>query len=148
MTLERPLYSTSAQRTLSPVRPRLRLRPKAPATGYADGAWWPRSEDLAAELPDLLLVVSARLGSIMRVIYNFGDWAKAPTELEMAGIPVELGGRVDTIQVVGANHNLVLLVVPPGTELDQAHDAMMSAANPEDSSTIEDLFRDMIENDG
>ncbi len=148
MTLRQPLYPIGAQRTLSPVRPRLRLTPKAPATGYADGAWWPRREDLAAELPELLLMVSVRLGSIKRVIYNFGDWAKAPTELEMAGVPVELGGRVDTIQVVGANHKLVLLVVPPGTELDQAHDAMMSAGNPEDSSTIEDLFRDMIENDG
>ena len=30
---------------------RLRLKPKAPRTGYVDGAWWPRSHDLAAELP-------------------------------------------------------------------------------------------------
>src|SRR5690242_21739889 len=26
--------------------PRLRLKPKAPQTGYVDGAWWPRSDDL------------------------------------------------------------------------------------------------------
>jgi hypothetical protein len=34
--------------------PRLRLKPKAPQSGYVDGAWWPRSDDLSTELPDLL----------------------------------------------------------------------------------------------
>src|SRR2546423_14793772 len=29
---------------------RLSLKPKAPTTGYVDGAWWPWSSDLAAEL--------------------------------------------------------------------------------------------------
>jgi hypothetical protein len=33
---------------------RLKLKPKAPTTGYVDGAWWPRSRDLSAELPALL----------------------------------------------------------------------------------------------
>jgi Family of unknown function (DUF5994) len=33
--------------------PRLRLKPKAPQSGYVDGAWWPHSEDLTAERPDL-----------------------------------------------------------------------------------------------
>jgi hypothetical protein len=27
------------------------LKPTALGTGYADGAWWPRSRDLVAELP-------------------------------------------------------------------------------------------------
>ena len=44
--------------------PRLRLKPKAPQTGYVDGAWWPRSDDLTTELPDLLAVLSVRLGPI------------------------------------------------------------------------------------
>jgi hypothetical protein len=53
-------------------QPRLKLRrrrkPKAPTTGYVDGAWWPRSRDLAAELPVLIAVLAARLGSIVRVV--------------------------------------------------------------------------------
>ena len=53
--------------------PRLRLKPKAPQSGYVDGAWWPHSEDLTAELPDLLSVLSVRLGWIGRVIYNVND---------------------------------------------------------------------------
>ncbi|HKS48584.1 MAG TPA: DUF5994 family protein, partial [Amycolatopsis sp.] len=49
---------------------RLRLKPKAPATGYVDGAWWPRSRDLSAELPTLLAVLAIRPGRIERVTYN------------------------------------------------------------------------------
>jgi hypothetical protein len=44
----------------------LRLRPTAPTTGHVDGAWWPRSQDLAAELPALLAVPAVRLGEIQQ----------------------------------------------------------------------------------
>ncbi|MFC0105990.1 DUF5994 family protein [Kibdelosporangium aridum] len=33
-----------------PPRHTLRLKPKAPTTGYVDGAWWPRSRDLSARI--------------------------------------------------------------------------------------------------
>lgn len=46
---------------------RLRTKPKAPTTGYVDGAWWPRSRDLAVELPALLAVPVVRLGQVQRV---------------------------------------------------------------------------------
>ena len=55
--------------------PRLRLKPKAPHTGYVDGAWWPHSDDLTAELPDLLAVLSVRLGPIDRVLFKLTDWS-------------------------------------------------------------------------
>jgi hypothetical protein len=150
MTLNQARDARGSQRTAPKTRPRLRLKPKAPATGYVDGAWWPRSDDLAIELPDLLTVLSVRLGAIKRVNFNLGDWATAPTEFEMEGELVRLGGStgqpLDTIQVIGDKHKLVLLVVAPGTEQQPAHDAMMSAAAPDNDSTIEDLLRVMIEN--
>ncbi|EUA14764.1 hypothetical protein I546_0711 [Mycobacterium kansasii 732] len=43
------------------------MKPKAPTTGYVDGAWWPHGDDLPIELPDLLAVLSVRLGPIDRV---------------------------------------------------------------------------------
>jgi Family of unknown function (DUF5994) len=49
---------------------RLRLRPKALTTGYVDGVWWPRSRDLAAELPALLAVPAVRLGETPQVSNN------------------------------------------------------------------------------
>ena len=134
-------------------RPRLRLKPKAPTTGYVDGAWWPHSDILAEELSNLLAVLTVRLGPIERVIYNLGDWAKTPNQVQLGGRAVQLGGYsgqpVDTVQVIGTNGpKLVLLVIPPETAHDSAHDTMMSAATRDNAGTIEDLLRDMIENDG
>jgi len=48
----------------------MKLKPKAPATGYVDGAWWPRSRNLSAELPALQAVLAVRLGRIRRVSDN------------------------------------------------------------------------------
>ena len=35
-------------------RSRVRMKPEAPASGVVDGAWWPRSNALAEQLPELL----------------------------------------------------------------------------------------------
>jgi Family of unknown function (DUF5994) len=61
--------AVSGRRHTGPEKtPRLRLKPKAPMSGRVDGAWWPRSDDLTKELPDLLAVLSVRLGAIDRVM--------------------------------------------------------------------------------
>ena len=95
--------------------PRLRLKPKAPHSGYVDGAWWPHSEDLTAELPDLLSVLSVRLGPIGRVIYNVNEWAKPPSKFATGGRMVRLDGYrlqpVDTVEVLGLNGNRIVLLV-------------------------------------
>ncbi|MHA7651800.1 DUF5994 family protein, partial [Mycobacterium sp. ML5] len=105
--------------------PRLRLKPKAPQSGYVDGAWWPHSDDLTAELPDLLSVLSVRLGPIGRVLYKLDDWATAPAKFETGGRTVRLDGYhrqpVNTVEILGINRNkIVLLVVSPHAEPDQA----------------------------
>jgi len=125
--------------------PRLRLKPKAAQSGYVDGAWWPQSDDLAAELPDLLAVLSVRLGRIARVMYNFNEWAQASAKLATGGRRVRLDGyRVqptNTIEILGLNRNrIVLLVIPPNTDPDIAHEWMMTAAAPKNASTVADLL--------
>ncbi len=139
---------TAAGRKHTPPEntPRLRLKPKAPITGYVDGAWWPHSNDLVTELPDLLAVLSVRLGTIDRVIYNLAEWAKAPKKLPTDGRVVRLAGYhrqpVNTIEVIGLNRNkIVLLVVPAHTDPDQAHHTMMAAAAPDNASTIDGLLK-------
>src|ERR1700742_1788481 len=103
MTLRQNRTTPGSQQATPTTRPRLRLKPKAPATGYVDGAWWPRSDDLGTELPDLLAVLSVRLGLMQRVLFNLGDWGKEQTEFELGCEPVGLAGStgqpVDTIQV-------------------------------------------------
>ena len=125
--------------------PRLRLKPKAPQSGYVDGAWWPHSADLTAELPDLLSVLSVRLGPISRVLYNMNEWAKAPAKFVSGGRTVRLDGYrrqpVNTVEVLGLNSTkMALLVVSPGADPAQAHAVMMSAAGPSNASTVESLL--------
>jgi hypothetical protein len=128
MTLQTGRRSTDSTHSGPRITPRLRLKPKGSTAGSVDGAWWPHSDDLPAELPDLLAVLSIRLGPIDRVTYNFVDWATAPA---------------DTIQVVGIDHTkLVLLVVPTRTEPEHAHDIMMSAAGPDNASSVDGLLQD------
>ena len=123
----------------------MRLKPKAPHSGYVDGAWWPRGDDLTTELPDLLAVLSVRLGRIDRVLYKLNDWAKAPTKLATGGRTVQLDGYrlqpLNTIEVLGLNRNrIALLVVPPHTDPDHAHATLMAAAGPDNVSTVGGLF--------
>ena len=87
-------------------------------TGHVDGAWWPRSDDLPDELPDLLAVLSVRLGSVERVMYGLSEWAKAPARLMTGGRSVRLDGSrhqpANTREVLGVGREgILLLVVPP-----------------------------------
>ena len=125
--------------------PRLRLKPKAPRSGYVDGAWWPWSDDLTSELPDLLAVLSVRLGRIERVMYNLGEWATAPAKAMLGERSVRLDGYrrqpINTLEVRGVNRErILLLVVPPKTDSDQAHATMMAAAAPKNDSSTEGLL--------
>ncbi len=125
--------------------PRLRLKPKAKRSGYVDGAWWPWSDDLTSELPDLLAVLSVRLGRIERVMYNLGEWAIAPAKAMLGERSVRLDGYrrqpINTLEVRGiTRERIVLLVVPPRTNADQAHATMMAAATPNNDSSTEGLL--------
>ncbi len=125
--------------------PRLRLKPKAPVSGHVDGAWWPRSDNLADELPDLLAVLSVRLGEIERVMYNLAEWARVPRRLSTGGRSVRLDGYqrhpVNTMEVQGVDRRkILLLVVPPDTEPELAHTAMMTAAAPDNGSSTGDML--------
>jgi Family of unknown function (DUF5994) len=147
MTLQRGRTTTDSKRTPPEKTPRLRLKPKAPTSGYVDGAWWPHSDDLPIELPDLLAVLSVRLGPIDRVIYNLAEWGKAPVKLPTGDRMVRLGGYhrqpVNTVEVIGLNRKkVVLLVVPPHTDPHHAHDILMAAAAPDNASTIDGLLND------
>lgn len=125
--------------------PRLRLKPKAGATGRVDGAWWPHSDLLEAEVPDLLAVLSVRLGPVSYVLYKLTEWVKSPTKIVVGDRSIRLAGYnrqpAHTVEVVGlGDKRLALLVVPADTAPDEAHEIMMAAASPEDESTVAELL--------
>ncbi|BBX04591.1 hypothetical protein BST36_25555 [Mycolicibacterium moriokaense] len=144
MTRNQP-STTDAPRTTPDQTPRLRLKPKACMSGYVDGAWWPHSDDLTTQLPDLLAVLSVRLGPIGRVVYNANEWDTPPRKVTIGGRTVRLGGfqyqPVHTLEVLGLSGNrIALLVVPPNTDPEEAHTALMAAAGPGNDSTVADLL--------
>ncbi len=145
MTLKNDYMDAGYRHAPPEHTPRLRLKSKAPQSGYVDGAWWPHSDDLTAELPDLLSVLSVRLGPIGRVIYNINEWATPPAKFATGGRMVRLDGYrlqpPSTVEVLGLNSTkIVLLVVSPHADPAQAHAAMMTAAGPKNASTVENLL--------
>jgi Family of unknown function (DUF5994) len=125
--------------------PRLRLKRKAPISGCVDGAWWPHSDELSKELPDLLAVLSVRLGDVARVTYHLDEWAKAPRKISIGGKIVRLDGYhrqpPNTVGVLdGRGSKIVLLVVPAQTEPDRAHTIVMAAAATDNASSVDTLL--------
>ncbi|MGO9154418.1 DUF5994 family protein [Mycobacterium sp.] len=150
MTLKRDRMDVGRRHTPPVHTPRLKLKPKAPQSGYVDGAWWPHSADLTTELPDLLSVLSVRLGPIDRVIYNVNEWAGPPAKFVTGGRTVRLDGYrlqpANTVEVVGLDHNkIVLLVVSPQADPDQAHAILMTAAGPDNALTVDGLLKTSAE---
>lgn len=124
---------------------RLRLKPKAPATGHVDGAWWPRSRDLTTELAALTEVLTVRLGRIERVAYALSAWDMAPPGLEIDGSRVRLEGFTyqdkNIIHVTGANRvRTSLLVIPPEMTDTAGHDAMTTAGHRGNADRPEEIL--------
>jgi hypothetical protein len=124
---------------------RLKLKPEAPPTGYVDGAWWPRTRNLAAELPALLAVLAARLGAIQRVSYNIAAWDVPPRHIDVSGQQVRLGGfhsqDAHSVDVIARDRpHLTLLVVPPDTAAATAHHVLMTAATSNNADSITELL--------
>jgi len=65
-------------------RLRLRLSPSI-GQGVLDGAWWPFSRDLSAEVLDIVDHFPASFDRIRRVVYSTPDW-DAPEDRDPAGL--------------------------------------------------------------
>ena len=123
---------------------RLSLKPEAPTTGFVDGAWWPASRDLAAELPALAAAVTSRLGPVEAVSYNIDAWDATPRRVAVGGAVVRMAGyhtqARDTVDVRGARHLLTLLVVPPDTEPRTAAAALAAAGRAGNTDGLDALL--------
>jgi hypothetical protein len=142
------MMSASGTRSVSPIGDhqnlRLRLKPRAPVTGFVDGGWWPRSRDLPAELPALLAVLELRLGRVESVSYNLDAWGSTPRKITIDGRLVRLAGyrsqHPATIDVHSAGHRVTLLVVPPDATPEAAHGALMAAGHRGNADRVDALL--------
>ena len=111
---------------------RLQLKPYRPASEHIDGAWWPRSQDLTDELPELVSSVSDRLGQVAMVGYRRNGWEPTPQTAEVGGQTIELLGFTSdepaSVILIGKDgQHLTLRVIRPETSSEAARQALEDA---------------------
>ncbi|WP_327733587.1 DUF5994 family protein [Streptomyces nojiriensis] len=126
----------TAPRALAAELPaRLSLTPKTTLAGQLDGAWWPRSRDLEAELPALAAALDEPWGRITRVSVNPVRWPVVPRTVAVAGHVLHVGWftEQDPDKLILLSYTVGrwdLLVIPPETEPAAAARLMAAAAIP------------------
>ncbi|MEU7063926.1 DUF5994 family protein [Streptomyces sp. NPDC046161] len=126
----------TAPRDLAAELPaRLSLTPKSSLAGQLDGAWWPYSRDLEAELPPLVAALDEPWGRITRVTVNPTRWPVVPRTVPMAGRRLHVGWftEQDPDKLILLSYTVGrwdLLVVPPETPPAAAARLMAAAAIP------------------
>lgn len=136
---------TRPERT-SPGPVRLALRPPTFPPGPVCGAWWPRTDDLMAELPALTDMFDAARGRVTRMASHRETWPAAPCDLPVAGHTVKAawfasGFAAHTIRLFSYGvGRWDLLVVPPRTGAGRAERLMAAAADPALHLTASELM--------
>jgi hypothetical protein len=116
-TAESDLATTQAA-----THARVLFRQPVTGEGFLDAGWWPRSRDLAFELPSLLDVLWTAGRDVMRASYALDFWDPAPRRLRVAGHVVRLGGfhtqipGLLTLIDPWGDDRIDVLVIPPDTE--------------------------------
>ncbi|WP_062995533.1 DUF5994 family protein [Nocardia mikamii] len=118
-------------RRLPLCTPRLRVRPRRDGTGRVDGVWWPRTHDLAAELPGLLTVLRPHLGPVRRVVYDPTGWSPSSRHLQLGSHRIRLDPYrfelFNTMYVCSAHGALVMLRVVLSTTDGTVANAALAA---------------------
>jgi len=121
---------------------RVRLRnPRAAADVAFDGAWWPRSRDLGAELPELIAALATLGVRVHRFTYRLDAWDHpVQRRVVVAGHTVRTGafssmdGQLVSL-TVDDDRRLDLLVVPPEADALTGVRALRLAGLREDASS-------------
>ncbi|HWS31139.1 MAG TPA: DUF5994 family protein [Actinoplanes sp.] len=134
---------------------RLRLADPPSRATVLDGAWWPRSSDLATELPALVEALSTLRGEITHVLLNPAEW-DLPRPSRAAGgrrSAARLGwytsqpaGLITVINDFGKDR-FDLLVIPPDASPVSAGAASAAAVDADDKRHTPELLA-MVERAG
>lgn len=122
----------------------LRLQAAPSREGLFDGAWWPHSRDVQAELPGLVAVLTEHLGHIDRIGLDADAW-------DGLGEPLFVDGRIvhidwfpvgdDTVIITrGERDHFSLLAIPPEASTDEAHAAMTMATHIGNTETGQQIL--------
>ncbi|MFD6070371.1 DUF5994 family protein [Amycolatopsis lurida] len=124
---------------------RLSLKPRNSESGFVDGAWWPRSRDLTAEVPELATALTGPIGPVWRVAFPPSAWAVTVRELICHGRLIKLEGidsqNVHVVHVTGGNmRRVTLVVIPPEADPVAAGRVLAAASGQNDVTCPETLL--------
>lgn len=141
------LLPDAVHHSVRPGTALLRLETTHAREGILDGAWWPRSRDIGAELPSLIGALTEHLGPVIRVGLDRGAWDELPTRLLVDGRVVHIDSFPvgdDTVLITrGDQDHFSLLVVPPHTAPDAARAAMARAVRADNLTEAEQILVDI-----
>ncbi|MET8299364.1 MULTISPECIES: DUF5994 family protein [unclassified Streptomyces] len=142
---ETKLLPDAIHHAVKPGTALLRLETTHARQGVLDGAWWPRSRDIGAELPSLITALTGHLGPVDRVGLDSSAWEELPTRLIIDDRVVHIDSFPvgdDTVLITrGERDYFSLLVIPPNTTPDAARTAMARAVSG-DNATAEQILID------
>jgi hypothetical protein len=125
----------------------LRLETTGSRQGALDGAWWPRTRNIVAELPALVTALTRHLGPITRVGLDAAAWDGLPTRLIIDERVVHIDSYPagdDTILISrGEQPHFVLMVVPPHATASAARTAMAEAVRVGNLTAAEQILIDV-----
>ncbi|BBJ42209.1 hypothetical protein SSPO_049270 [Streptomyces antimycoticus] len=140
------LLPDAIHRAVKPGTALLRLVTTHTREGNLDGAWWPRSRDIGAELPALVTALTEYLGPVVRVGLDSDAWEELPTRLIIDDRIVHIDSFPvgdDTILISRGDGDLFsLLVVPPHAPPDAARAAMARAVRADNLAPAEQILID------
>ncbi|WP_151476957.1 DUF5994 family protein [Streptomyces albicerus] len=124
----------------------VRLETTDDRRGVLDGAWWPRSRDIAAELPVLIAALTEHLGPVTRVGLDSSAWEELPTRLTIGDRVVHIDSFPvgdDTVLITRGDQDLFsLLVIPPHATPEAARAAMAEAVRADNLVQAEQILID------
>ncbi|MGA5166248.1 MULTISPECIES: DUF5994 family protein [Streptomyces] len=124
----------------------LRMETTHAREGILDGAWWPRSRDIATELPGLIGALTEHLGPVTRVGLDTGAWEELPTRLIVDDRVVHIDSFPvgdDTVLITrGDRDHFSFLVVPPHATPDAARAAMARAVRADNVTEAAQILID------
>jgi hypothetical protein len=124
----------------------LRLETTHDRRGILDGAWWPRSRNIATELPGLIAALTEHLGPVTRVGLDADAWDELPTRMTIEDRIVHIDPSSvsdDTVLISrGSQDHFCLLVVPPHATPDAARAAMAEAVRADNPKQAEQILLD------
>ncbi|MBZ9645235.1 DUF5994 family protein [Streptomyces sp. PSKA30] len=140
------MLADGVHESLRPGTALLRLTTTHERRGILDGAWWPRSRNLTAELPGLISALTERIGPVTRIGLDSAAWDELPTRMTIDDRVVHIDafsvGDATALVTRGDKDYFSLLVVPPDTPPEAARAAMAEAVRTDNPKPAEQILID------